>query len=332
MAYGPASSNTIQFGRETTAGTATTATVVWRGTAVDIEDTQVVMRPGEEESVGLLMPTDRTYVAQLGAALSIPDTEATFEQIPHIFEGGIKTVSTSGTTGAVVRSGYAPGTNAANTIKTYTLESGNAIAGDGNEMEYGFVESFTLSGKVGEAWKVSSNWRGRQKTVAALTGSLALIAVEEMLFGKTSFFIDATGAPGTPGSTQKSGVLLEASINVNTGIQPVFAADGTLYFTAHKITPPSLEFTITLELDTTANTVVLERAFWKSQTTRLFQLSVAGTSSRAFVAKWAGKYTSIGSYQNSNGNTTVQMSGKAIYSSTDALFFDFSVTNAVAAL
>jgi len=316
--------------RETTAGTPLAATLIWRGTATDIEDTQVVMEPGVEENVGLLVPTNRTYVAQLGAALSIPETEATFEQIPHIFEAGIKTVSTSGTTGAVVRSGYAPGTNAANTIKTYTLESGNVIAGDGNEMEYGFVESFTLSGKVGEAWKVSSNWVGRQKTVAALTGALSLISVEEMLFGKTTFALDATG--GTVGATAKSGVLLEASIQVNTGIQPVWAADGTLYFTAHKIVPPSLEFTLTLELDNTANTVVTERAFWKSQTTRLFQLSCAGTSSRAFVAKWAGRYTSVGSYQNSNGNTTVQLSGKAVYSSTDALFFDFSVTNALATL
>jgi len=155
-------------------------------------------------------------------------------------------------------------------------------------------------------------------------------AVQEMLFGNTSFFIDATG--GTVGTTQESGVLLEASIQVNTGIQPVFAADGTLYFTAHKIVPPSLEFTLTLELDSTANTVVTERAFWKSQATRLFQLSCPGTSSRAFVAKWAGKYTSVGSYQNSNGNTTIQLSGRAVYSSADALFFDFSVTNAVTAL
>jgi len=330
MAYGPASANVVQLGRETTAGTAVAATVVWRGPATDIEDTQVVMRPGEEENVGLLVPTSRAYVAQLGAALSLPDTEATFEHIPHVFEAGIKTVSTSGTTGAWVRSGYAPGTNAANTIKTYTIESGNAIAGDGNEMEYGYVESFTLSGKAGEAWKVASNWRGRQKTVAALTAALSVAAVEEMLFGKTSFYVDATG--GTVGTTQKTGTLLEASITVNTGIQGVFAADGTLYFTAHKIVPPSLEFTITLELENTSGLVAAERAFWKSQAIRLFQLSCAGSNSRACEMTWAGQYTSIGSYQNSNGNTTVQLSGKAIYSSTDALFFDFSVTNALAAL
>jgi hypothetical protein len=247
MAYGPFSSNKIQIGRETTAGTAVPADIVWRGPAADIEDTSTIQ--AVDENVGLLVPTGRTYVPQLSAALSIPDTEATFEHLPHIMEAGIGTVSGVGSAGAYAYT-YAPGVSAANTIKTYTLESGNVIAGDGNEMEYGFVESFTLSGKVGEAWKISSNWRGRQKTVEALTGSLSLTALEEILFGNTSVFIDAAG--GTIGSTQKAGVLLEASVTVNTGIMPVFTADGALTFTAHKITPPSLDFTLTMEVEDVA--------------------------------------------------------------------------------
>lgn len=327
MAYGVFSANKVQLGRETTAGTAVAATVIWRGPATDIENAQEVVMV--DENVGLLVPTSRSYVAQLGAMLALPETEATFEHLPHVFEGGIKAVSPSGT-GPYVRSGYAPGTASANTIKTYTIESGNAVAGDGNEMEYGFVESFTLSGKSGESWKVSSNWRGRQKTVAAMTGSLSVAAVEEMLFGKTVLYIDATG--GTVGTTQKTGVLLEASLDVETGIQPIHTADGVLYFSSHKIVPPSLEFSITLELENDSGVVAAERAFLASQAIRLFQLTCTGTSSRSFTAKWAGKYTSIGAYQNSNGNTTVQLSGNAIYSSTDALFFDFAVTNNVASL
>lgn len=327
MAFGVFSANKVQLGRETTAGTAVAATVVWQGPATDIEDTREIVQA--EEQVGLLVPTGRSYVTQLGATIALPETEATFEHLPHVFEGGIKAVTPSGT-GPYVRSGYAPGTASQNTIKTYTIESGNAVAGDGNEMEYGFVESFSLSGKSGEAWKVASTWRGRQKTVAALTGSLALIVPEDMLFGKTSLYIDATG--GTVGTTQKTGVLLEASIEVETGIQPVHTADGVLYFSSHKIVPPSLEFTITLELENTSGVVAAERVFLASQAIRLFQLTCAGTSSRTFTAKWAGKYTSIGSYQNSNGNTTVQLSGNAWYSSTDALFFDFAVTNNVASL
>lgn len=328
MAYGPFSSNRIQIGAETTSGTAVAADIIWIGPAADIEDTQVVMRPGQTDNTGMLLPTARTYISQLSAALSIPETEATYEHLPHIFEAAIKTATPSGSSPYTYS--YAPGVSTANTIKTYTLESGNAIAGDGNEMEYGFVESFTLSGKSGEAWKVTSNWRGRQKTVATMTGALSLVSVEEILFGKTKLYIDATG--GTIGTTQESGVLLEASLTYNSGIQPVFAADGTLYFTAHKITPPSLDFTLTLELDTTANTVVTERAFWKSQTTRLIRLIATGSASREFTVDIAGKYTSVGGYQNSNGNTTVQLSGTAVYSSTDSLFCVFEIDNLLTTL
>ena len=328
MVYGPFSANKIQLGAETTAGTAVAADIVWRGPATDIEDTQVVVRPGEQENVGLLVPTDRAYIAQVSAACSIPETEATYEHLPHILAAGIKNASPSGA-GPYTYS-YSPGTSSANTIKTYTIESGNAIAGDGNEMEYAFVESFSMSGRVGESWKMTSNWRGRQKTVATMTGALSLASVEEILFGKTKLYIDATG--GTIGTTQESGVLLAASVTVNTGIQPVYAADGTLYFTSHKIVPPSLEFTLTLELDNTANTVVTERAFWKSQTTRLIRLITTGTSNREFTLDIAGKYTSVGSYQNSDGNTTVQLNGVAVYSSTNSLFFKFEIDNNLSAL
>jgi len=65
----------------------------------------------------------------------------------------------------------------------------------------------------------------------------------------------------------------------------------------------------------------------------LIQLSAAGSdATRALVIKIAGKYTSVGGYQNSNGNTTVQLSGVAVYSSTDSLFCSFAVTNNLSAL
>lgn len=321
--YGAFSSNKIQLGAETTAGTAVAADIVWRGPAVDIEDTRTIVRP--EESVGLLVPTSRVYVAQHSAMLSIPETEATFEHFPHILTAAIKTATPSGA-GPYVYT-YVPGTTSANTIKTYTIETGNVIAGDGNEMEYAFCESFTLSGKAGEAWKYSSNWRGRRKSTATITGGLSLTTLEEMLFAKTSLYIDAV----TVGTTLKTGVLMEASITYNSGIQPVFSADGTLYFTTHKFTPPSMEFTLSMELED-GGIVAAERAIFASQAVRFIQLSVAGSGTSAAVMKWAAQYDSVGSYQNSNGNTIVQLSGRAVYDSATPLFCSFAITNSLSAL
>lgn len=328
MTYGPFSANTIQLGREATAGTAVAATTVWRGPAVDIEDGRTIIAPGKEENVGLLVPTDRTAVVQLAAMLSMPETELTFEQLPHILEAGIKTATPSGS-GPYVRAYPYPFVTP-NTIKTYTIETGNAIAGDGHEMEYGFVESFTLSGRKGEAWKMTANWRGRQKTEAALTSSLSLPAVEEALFGKTKLYIDA--ANGTIGTTQIAGVLVEASITVNTGLRPVFTGDGVLYFTAHKNVPPEVTFTLTMELES-GGKVNDQRALFEAQTARLTRLLIDGSSvARKIKIDIAGKYTSVGSYQNSEDNTTVQLSGEAKYNSAAALFFAVEVTNSIATM
>ena len=68
------------------------------------------------------------------------------------------------------------------------------------------------------------------------------------------------------------------------------------------------------------------------QTVRLFKTSCSGTSSRSFVMTWAGVYDSVGDYTSNNGNTTVQLSGHAVYSSADTLFWGTTVVNGVATL
>lgn len=330
--YGAFSSNRIQMGRESTAGNEVDATVIWRGPAIDIEDARTIVRP--EENVGLLVPTSRAYIPKYGVALALPETEATYEQLPNVFEAGIMTATPSA--GPPYTYTYTPGTTAGAAIKTYTLETENVIAGDANTMVYGFVESFTLTGKAGEAWKVSSNWLGRTKTVKAGTGSLSLSTLEEILFSETNLYIDATGDWG--GATRIAGALLEASITVNTGIQAVYTADGELYFRTHKFTKPTLEFSLTVELEDAggeggAGVVAVERAYFASQSTRAIKLVTDGTASRKLDIRMAAKYDSIGSYQNSNENTTVTFSGRAVYVSTlPTTFFSFAVTNLLATL
>lgn len=322
--YGAFSANTIQLGREATAGTGVVATAKWRGPASDIEDARVIYHPGKEESVGILAPTSRTYVGQHAALLSIPDTELTFEQAAHVFEAGIQT-ATAGSAPNYARSYSYPVNATAKAIKTYTIETGNAIAGDAYRMVYGFVEGFTLSGRVGEAWKIASNWRGRTKAANALTAALAIPTVEEALFSKTKLYIDAEA--GSIGTTQKTGVLLEASVQVTTGIVPVFSADGDLHFYQHKNIPPQITYSLTMEIED-GTAVATERTAHQAQTVRLIRLLCDGSAAtKKLTIDIAGKHTSFGSYQNSSGNTTVQVSGEAKYSSVAALYFAIELIN-----
>ena len=171
----------IQLGRETTAGTAVAATAIWRGAGGAIQDDRAVEMV--EELIGIAMPTNRSYIGQLGASLSMAETPATFEQIVHILEAGIKSVGSGASDG--VGSGkvysYPVGMSSANSIKTYTIETGDNQQAE--EMEFAFVESFTLSGERGQPVMLSADWIGRQVSATSFTGALAVPTVEDIIAG-----------------------------------------------------------------------------------------------------------------------------------------------------
>lgn len=327
--YGPWSMNKIQLGRESTAGTAVAATTIWRGPFAMLEDSSE--RQIVDENIGLLVQAERAYDKMYGARLAMPATEMTFEQLPHLLEAGILTATPSGG-GPYTRVYAYPTDNSVPTIKTYTIETFNAAAdNDMLEAEYCFVEEFTLEGAAGEAWKMSANWIGRQVTPSTPTSLSTLVAVEDAMVPLTTLYIDATG--GTVGTTQRSKVFMGGSIKVKTGLVAVMIGDGQMYFVSHKWTKPEITYSLNFELqDDSVSVVAAERAIRKSGAVRLLQLSIAGSSSRSIVLKWAGKHDTVGNYENSNGNTTVRIDGHAVYSSADALFFSATVINNVSAL
>lgn len=330
MAYGNFSANKIQLGRESTAGTAVAATTIWRGSFAMLEDART--RQIVEEQVGILAPAERSYDSQLLGRLTMPATPLTFAQVAHILEAGVKTVTPSGG-GPYTYDGYdLPTGNTPNTIKTYTIETFNNVAnGDMREMEYSFVEEFNFSASAGEAWMMSATWVGRQLSATTPTSLSTLVNVSEVaLLPRTKLYIDATG--GTVGSTQKTGVLMGADMTVRTGWQIVPVGDGNLYFAAIKSTRPEVTFSITLELES-GDTAADERVIYESDAVRLFKLELDGSDvNHEMTIEWAGKYDSIGDYSNSDGNTTVQLSGHGVYSATDSLFWEAQVINQVATI
>jgi hypothetical protein len=330
MAYGGYAHNRIQLGREGTAGTAVASTQIWRGRFANIEDQRT--RVTVEEEVGILVNAERTYTSQYLAGLAMPATELTFEQVLHLLEAGIKTATPTGA-GPYVYTYDMPTGNTVNTIKTYTIEAHNVIApADSREMYYSFVESMTFEAEAGQAWMMSANWKGRTPTSAVPTASLTLPTVEEALLAKTKLYIDPTG--GTLGSTQVVGVLMGASFEITTGLVPVPVGDGNLYYVAHKFVRPQVNFSLTLELEETGGVsrVATERAIAEADTVRLFRMRIDGSSAnRRMDIDWAGKYDlPMGAYQNSNGNTTVTLSGHAVYSTADTKFVTVAVTNNLA--
>jgi hypothetical protein len=328
MAYASFQHNKIQFGRESTAGTAVPATVIWRGGFSNISDER--QRETVEEQIGVLVKAERMYDKSYLAKLVMPATALTFEQVVHLLEAGVKVATPSGA-GPYVYSYEIPTGNTVNTVKSYTVEAVNVSAtADYREMAYSLVEEFTLDAKAGEAWTMTGTWFGRTPVTGTATSLATLQTVEEALLMMTKVYIDATG--GTVGSTQKSGVLMGANMKVKTGLVPVMTGDGNMYFSTHKFTMPEVTFSLTLELES-SGVVAAERAIYEANAVRLFQLTCDGSSAaRQFEIRWAGKYDKINDYTNSNGNTTVQLDGHAVYSSADTLYWEMDVTNGLATI
>src|SRR3989304_7813228 len=113
------------LGRESVAGSPVNATTYWRGVGT-IEDTRVVTFP--EEDVGYISGLDRSYQPALGAMLAMESTPATFEQVLHILEGGVKLVGTGVSDGGAGASGkiytYTFPKTSKNSIKTDTIYGG----------------------------------------------------------------------------------------------------------------------------------------------------------------------------------------------------------------
>lgn len=324
----------VQMGRETTPGTAVAATTVWRGPYGGPQDQR--KREAAEEDIGLIMSAKRSYDTWLGVSLPIPDTKLTFEQVAHLFEGGIQTATPSGTNPTFTRV-YKWPTDGSNptAIKTYTLEAANSLAlTDGKKIPFNWISEFTLSGKAGEAWTMGGTWQGQRFTaLTAFTTSIAKPTVEVAKFPNSKLYIDASG--GTIGTTQLTGVFMGFSIKVNTGIEWVPVGDGNLYPVAIKRGMPDVTYSLTLELeqDTGVSTVATERAAYESDAYRLMRVEILGTGTKKLWIDVSGRYTSVGQpSKEGETNTTVTFEGHADLSTVDDLFTTFTLINAVATM
>ncbi len=319
----------IRLGKETTAGTAVAATTYWRGEGT-IEDQREIVFPNED--VGYLSGVDRSYIPKKLAAISFDATPATFEQLPIILQAGVKTVAAVNDTGGSGKVyAFTFPTTSANSFSKYTIEGGDDSGAE--EMQYSFVESFELSGNGGEAWMISANWLGRDVSTCAFTGAATIPTVYEILFSKSKLYLDAIG--GTIGTTEKSCTLMGASLKVNTGIKPRFAANGDTYFCQAVMTKPEVLLDVTFEHNSTA---VAEKLNWRNQTPRLLRincdgnaLTTAGTfNNKTLRIDLAGKWEKFEKIGESDGNDIINATFRAGYDSTAAKFAEIKVVNETA--
>lgn len=326
----------VQWGRESTPGTAVAATAIWRGIGGMLKDkTEVVM---VDELIGIALPTTRNYIGKQASSLALAATEATFEQIFHIFEAGIKSVGTGASDGGGSGKIYAypVGMTSVNTVKTYTIETGDNEQAE--EADYCFVEKFVLSGERGKAVMVSADWVGRKVSTTTFTGSLTVPTVEHILAPRSRFHINDVDEAF--GDTLVSQTLLKWELSVETGWRPKFTLDSALsggglehsfiYFDRDSFKG---EFSATFEHNATA---VAQKALFQAGTPRLMQLKVPGsnlgTAGTTYSSKWliinaVLVYTEWDVLDSEDGNSIVNVKGTIGYDPTAAKALEIIVVN-----
>lgn len=324
----------IQLGREVTPGTAIAATALWRGTGALKDDREVVFGT---EDIGVLADTDRSLTQKLQASLAMTATEATYEQLPYIFEAGIKKVGTGAAdgTGSDKIYVYPLSTTAQNTIQTFTIEGGDNSGAE--RMEYAYVADFTLAGQVYKPLNVTANWIGRQTSANAFTGGVALIPVDTAIaFGTGKLYIDAIG--GTLGTTQVSGSLKSLNLKCKTGVEPMPSVEN-LYYTSHAIVDPTLTFDCVFYWDANA---IAEKANFRNEVSRLLRFKFEGptvatpgttyTKKTLLVDIPGGKWLKFSELQDDAGHNVVTASYEWRYNATALAAATFTVVSETATL
>lgn len=331
--YGVKPLRRLQLGRETTSGTAVAATALWRGVGT-LQDALTLKEANED--LGILMGVDRSYISAYLGKLSMDAVPATYEQLPYLFEAGIKAVNTGSQdgTGSDYIYAYPFGTNAANSLNTYTIEGGDNAGAE--RMAFCYAESIKLSGKGGEAVMMSANWVGQQITPQAFTTSPAIPTVNEILFGHSKLYIDAIN--GTAGTTQQSATFIGMDLEIKTGIQHVFTGDGTLSYSFIKTTMPEVTLKVTYEHESTS---IAEKAYWRAQTPRLLQVKITGPAvttagttynNYTLLATLPGRWMQFDKIGEQNSNDIIVGTFKSKYNATAAAGPSFTVVNQLTTL
>ena len=262
----------IQYGKEVTKGTAVVATAMFPGQIVVPSDRKVMFpRYATGRKSGAIASQINQYLVD-GATLGME--AAVFEKLPLFFSCGLKgnITATEVTAGqADYLWAFAPTLTAAGTYDALTIEYGDDT--EQYEVEFCMFRSIKISGKVGadEPVKVEGTFFGRQISDSAFTAALTPGTLTPMIANSVKIYIDSTWA--TLGSTIKSGLLREYSIEIITGLHPKFMGDGQLYFSTYGEGELACIADFKFEGNSEADA---QWDAWRAQTNRAIRLLIEG--------------------------------------------------------
>ena len=265
----------IQYGKElkTAKGTVVPATGMFLGDAA--------------------VPTDRSYVfpsynlalrakafephlyQQLVDSFTLNIDDGYFQALPMLFSMALK-----GDITAVVHTTgqsdydwpFSPSLVATNTQDSMTFEIGDDV--QAYALAYVMAKKITIAGAMGQnqAVKLSAECFAKSIAPATFTSALTIPAIEPMVANQTQLYIDTSWA--TKGTTQKTGLLRDFSLEIITGLHPKFHGNA-LTIDSHGESYIDAMLKMTLEGNSVANGYYTAM---QAKTPYAIQLKIPGTA------------------------------------------------------
>lgn len=228
----------IQWGLEATRGTPVAADTMLLAAPISIDPDRAPHYP--QDVAGLRARTTRSHIYEylVRNTLSFDaDHPAYFQILPILFSLGLKgSVTPSEQTPS--QSDYlwtfTPSLTASNAPQAGTLEVGDDV--QAYEAEYMMFERYRIAGQVNQDGgnapvTIEADFFARQWTATSFTGALSIPSTEIMNAKLAQFYLNTAWAD--VGTTEKTGLLREFSIEILTGVHPKFHGSSSKTFSTY---------------------------------------------------------------------------------------------------
>ena len=260
----------VQFGKETTRGTAVAAASTTLGKVPAVGSDRKPIFPPED--VGINTPAVRSVIHQYLYSNTLSTEHGYYQQLPVLFGCGLKgNVTPTETTPSQLDYSWAQTPSLVsgvdNAQDAMTIELGDDT--QAFETEYAMIERIRISGSVAQGQDASpvsieADFFGRQLTPTTFTGSISLPSAEPINAKLARFYLDTAWAG--VGGTEKTNILRAFDIEIVTGLHPKFSGSGDKYFNAHGQGLISVTANFTLEGTSAAD------AIFDAQQAKTFQV------------------------------------------------------------
>jgi len=304
-----------QFGKEVTYGTYVPATRVMYGTEVGLTRARdprpyAVMTGTRDNVRGFTQGP-----VQAGGMMNYPvSADEMIELLLIGLKGGVTPTTPAMATNTRLWT-FTPGTS---------LDSASIEWNDGARDWRGsgmHCDQMTIQGAVNQGNTVSCTLFGSDVVLGAGTGALTQRTPTYLDGWQTRFFIDAFA--GTPGTTEKTGTLLNWNISIQNGLARKYTAGNTL--AASGITIAPLTITAQLTFEASHATSAAEYANWDATTKRIVSLqfqdetSFIETTFRRFVQiDLPGNWSTVDLGQTADNTRVYAFAFQYVYDPTNA--------------